>query len=64
MDLELARERDNMPLPCRLWSLQPLRTRTRFGVGLRSPIPIESQFLELGMQTRIGPLPERWVVLV
>jgi hypothetical protein len=64
MDLELARERGNMPPPSRLRSLQPLRTRTRIGVGLRSPIPIESQFLELGMQTCVGPLPERWVVVV
>jgi hypothetical protein len=65
MDLELARERGNMPPPPRrLWSLQPLRTRTRIGVGLWSPIPVKLQFLELGMQTRVGPLPERWLVLV
>ena len=64
MDLELARERGVFPPPCRLRSLQLLRMRTRIGVGLWSPIPIESQFLELGMQTHIGPLPEHWVVLV
>ena len=52
------------PLPCRLRSLQLLRMRTRKGVGLWSPIPIEPRFLELGMQTHVGPLPERWVVLV
>ena len=67
MDLELVRKSGFLPPPPpphRLRSLQSLRTRTRIRIGLWRRILIESQFLDLGMQTPIGPLPECWVALV